>query len=61
MWRHPICLENGLGLCGENGEYHTVVVDGPGFTGSIDIRSYSIRTADTLVYMEILELGLINN
>ena len=28
-------VQNGLDLCGENGEYHTMVVAGPGFDGRI--------------------------
>lgn len=48
----------GLDLCGEEGEYHTLVIDGPQFTRGIDIRSYSQRTADSLAYMEINESAL---
>lgn len=48
----------GLDLCGEEGEYHTLVIDGPQFTRGIDIRSYSKRTADSLAYMEIHESEL---
>lgn len=51
----------GLDLCGEEGEYHTLVTDGPQFTRGIDIRSYSIRTADSLAYMDICELELIDH
>jgi hypothetical protein len=43
----------GLDLCGEEGEYHTLVSDGPRFTQSIDIRSYSKRVSGSLAYMEI--------
>ena len=45
----------GLDLCGENGEYHTLVTDGPQFTRSINIKSYSRRTIDSLAYLEIHE------
>ena len=51
----------GLDLCGEEGEYHTLVIDGPQFTRGIDIRSYSKRAADSLAYMEIHELELIDH
>ena len=47
----------GLDLCGEEGEYHTLVTDGPSFTGNIDIHSYTKRSADLLAYMEIQELA----
>jgi uncharacterized protein (TIGR00290 family) len=55
---HIIRERTGLDLCGEEGEYHTLVVDGPQFTRGIDIRSYSKRAADSLAYMEIHELEL---
>jgi uncharacterized protein (TIGR00290 family) len=51
----------GLDLCGEEGEYHTMVIDGPQFTRGIDIRSYSKHVADSLAYMEIHELELIDH
>ena len=51
----------GLDLCGEEGEYHTMVIDGPPFARGIDIRSYSKRAADSLAYMEIHELELIEH
>jgi diphthine-ammonia ligase len=52
--------QNGLDLCGEEGEYHTLVVDGPPFTRRLDIRAFSTRTADALAYMQIHEVGLID-
>jgi uncharacterized protein (TIGR00290 family) len=52
--------QTGLDLCGEEGEYHTLVVDGPQFVHGINIRSYSKRVANTLAYMEIHELELID-
>lgn len=51
----------GLDLSGEEGEYHTLVVDGPQFARGIHIRSYSKRTADSLAYMEIHELELVDH
>ncbi len=50
--------QSGLDLCGEEGEYHTLVTDGPGFTRSIDIHSYSTCIAGPLAYMAIHELGI---
>ena len=50
--------QTGLDLCGEEGEYHTMVTDGPPFTRGIDIRSYSKRIAGSLAYMEIHESAL---
>lgn len=48
----------GLDLCGEEGEYHTLVTNGPSFTRPIRIRAHSNRTRDPLAYMEIHELEL---
>jgi uncharacterized protein (TIGR00290 family) len=53
--------QNGLDLCGEAGEYHTLVLDGPQFTQGIDLRSYSKRTSDSQAYMQIHELELIDH
>lgn len=50
---HVIRGQNGLDLCGEEGEYHTLVIDGPHFTHGIDIQPYSTRRADALAYMHI--------
>lgn len=54
-----ICEQTDLDMCGEEGEYHTLVVDGPQFTRSIDIRSYSKCATDSLVYMNIHELEFV--
>lgn len=51
----------GIDLCGEEGEYHTLVIDGPQFTRGIDIRSYSRRVAGSLAYMEIHESELFDH
>lgn len=53
-----ISAANELDVCGENGEYHTLVVDGPLFTRRIAIRSYSVRTADSVAYMELQQVEL---
>jgi diphthine-ammonia ligase len=49
---------NGLDLCGENGEYHTLTLNGPQFNHDVDICSFSIRVADSMAYMEIHESEL---
>lgn len=48
-----ISAENGLDPCGENGEYHTLVSNGPSFANQIAVRSYSVRTTTTAAYMEL--------
>jgi len=50
--------QTGLDLCGEEGEYHTLVTDGPTFKRPVRIRSHSKRTKDVLAYLEIHELEL---
>ena len=55
-----ISKQNGLDLCGENGEYHTMVVDGPMFQQSIAINSYATHNKDALRYMEIHQMELKN-
>jgi diphthine-ammonia ligase len=52
---------SGLDLCGERGEYHTLVTDGPQFVRRINIRSHSRRAADSLVYMAGLDPELIDH
>jgi uncharacterized protein (TIGR00290 family) len=48
----------GLDLCGEEGEYHTLVTDGPQFSRAIQVQSYSVRATDSLAFMEIHQQGL---
>lgn len=55
-----ISARTGLDLCGEEGEYHTLVTDGPPFIHQVDIRSYSKGTTGSLAYMEIQDMSLIN-
>lgn len=43
---------NGLDLCGENGEYHTLALDGPLFDRGIELHGRTTRTAGTLAYLE---------
>lgn len=49
----------GMDLTGENGEYHTMLVDGPQFRQRIEIRSYSILTTGSLAFMKTQDLGLV--
>jgi len=42
----------GLDICGEQGEYHTLVLDGPDFKKTISIGSYSKHMADLLIYIK---------
>jgi diphthamide synthase (EF-2-diphthine--ammonia ligase) len=40
--------------CGERGEFHTFVWDGPGFTAPIPIRTGEIVTRDGFVFCDVL-------
>lgn len=48
----------GLDLCGEEGEYHTLVANGPQFAHAIAVQSYSVRGTESLAYMAIHDLSL---
>jgi diphthamide synthase (EF-2-diphthine--ammonia ligase) len=48
----------GLDLCGEEGEYHTLVADGPQFGQSIQMRSFSVGTTDSMAFMQIHQPAL---
>lgn len=54
-----LCERIGMDLCGEQGEYHTLVTDGPAFAREIAIESYSRRNAGALTYMKLERLALI--
>jgi diphthine-ammonia ligase len=50
----------GLDLCGENGEFHTQVLDGPLFKKTIKLDAYTRHTKDTLMYLQVKEISLQN-
>lgn len=43
----------GVDLCGENGEYHTLVVDGPIFRTPLEYETGGIRRGEHHVFLEI--------
>ena len=47
-----------LDICGEQGEYHTLVLDGPTFKKSVNIIAYSRRIKDSLMYLDIRKVVL---
>lgn len=49
---------NGLDICGEQGEFHTLVLDGPDYTSRLSIDAFTSRHKDTIIHMEIEELSL---
>lgn len=44
---------NGLDLCGEEGEYHTLVTDAPDFHRPLRLAASRVRERDGLAYLEI--------
>lgn len=50
--------ETGLDICGEQGEYHTMVLDGPLFRKKICIDAYSKKEDGALMYMNIQKVSL---
>ncbi|MGB9854332.1 MAG: diphthine--ammonia ligase [Candidatus Bathyarchaeales archaeon] len=48
----------GMDLCGENGEYHTLITDAPIFKETIEISKYNIERRNGTFYMKIEEASL---
>lgn len=51
-------LPPGVDPCGENGEFHTFVVDGPGFGRPLDVTVGEIVERDGFVFADVLPAGL---
>ena len=47
-----IHLQNGLDICGENGEYHTLVLNCPLFSERIEISPWEIGNKGGLAFMK---------
>jgi diphthine-ammonia ligase len=60
------CLEDlkelrekyGIDLCGEFGEYHTMIVDAPFFKETIEISKFSKEKMDAVLFMKVIESSL---
>ncbi|MEM2953731.1 MAG: diphthine--ammonia ligase [Candidatus Bathyarchaeia archaeon] len=48
----------GIDLCGENGEYHTLITDAPTFKETIEISKFNIERSNGAFYMKIEEASL---
>jgi len=48
----------GIDLCGENGEYHTLITDAPIFKEIIEISKYIVERRNGTFYMKIEEASL---
>jgi uncharacterized protein (TIGR00290 family) len=52
--------DNNIDLCGENGEYHTFVTDGPLFKKKIEITKSKTITRDGYWFLDTIEYSLHN-
>lgn len=50
--------ENGLDLCGEQGEYHTMVLNGPGYRSPIALNAFSIAQHEEMIHLSDIDLSL---
>lgn len=50
--------ENGLDLCGEQGEYHTMVINGPGYRSPIALNTYQVVRYEEMVHLSEIDLSL---
>jgi diphthine-ammonia ligase len=49
---------NGLDLCGENGEFHTLVLDGPLFSQCVHLETRQAQRRDNMMYLDIAKIEL---
>ena len=52
--------ERGIDIYGEQGEYHTLVMDGPNFEQRLEVTSYKKSEKDLIMFMDIKEIKLID-
>jgi uncharacterized protein (TIGR00290 family) len=50
--------ERGIDPCGENGEYHTMTIDGPIYNETIELSKFSKEKTDTRLFIKIGEYCL---
>jgi uncharacterized protein (TIGR00290 family) len=50
--------EKDLDICGEQGEYHTLVLDSPLYNNEIVINSFTEQKDDLIMYMEINKISM---
>lgn len=53
--------QNGLDLCGEQGEYHTMVVNGPEYRSPISLNSFRIVSHEEMSHLSEMDLSLDGN
>ena len=52
--------KSGVDVCGEYGEYHTLVVDGPIFSRRIEIGETRITRRGTMTFLQVLDYSLMD-
>jgi diphthine-ammonia ligase len=52
-----IARDTGLDLCGENGEYHSLILDGPTFKRGLRIAAFDTCERDEMMYMDGFEIA----
>jgi diphthamide synthase (EF-2-diphthine--ammonia ligase) len=50
-------LPSGVDPCGETGEFHTFVVDGPGFAHPLDVTLGEVVERDGFVFADVIRSG----
>jgi len=50
--------KRGIDVCGENGEYHTLVIDGPIFKRKIALEETEISRRGTMAFLQVLSFAL---
>jgi diphthine-ammonia ligase len=50
--------QRGIDVCGENGEYHTLVVDGPIFSRQIEIGKTRVARRGAMAFLRVLNFAL---
>lgn len=53
--------KNGLDLCGEQGEYHTMIVNGPGYRSPVSLDDYKVIQHEELFHLSEIDLSLDGN
>lgn len=50
--------QNGLDLCGEQGEYHTMVLNGPGYRSPVSLNKYQVVQHEELFHLSEIGISL---
>ena len=55
---HSIHRQKGLDICGEQGEYHTLVLDSPEYYAELSLDSFIEKKEEDIMYLEIENTSL---